>query len=66
MYCNVCNKYRQFKRTKISLIFNRTLILSIAYSKYGHEYERIFIEEESIDILNILGLINNKEDSENI
>ena len=66
MYCNVCNKYRQFKRTKISLIFNRTLILSIAYSKYGHEYERIVIEEESIDILNILGFVNNKEDSENI
>ena len=50
MYCNVSNKYRKFKKSKS---------LSIAYSKCGHEYEKIFKEEESIEILKILGLITN-------
>ena len=59
MYCNVCNKYRKFKKAKISYIFKKTLSLSIVYSKCGHEYEKIFKEEESIEILKILGLIEN-------
>ena len=33
--------------------------LFIVYSKCGHEYGKIFKEEESIEILKILGLINN-------
>ena len=61
MYCNVCNKYRKFKKTKISYIFKKALSPSIVYSKCGHECEKIFKEEESIEILNILGLINNAE-----
>ena len=31
------------------------------YSKCGHEYEKTFKEEESIEILNIFGLITNIE-----
>ena len=62
MYCNVCNKYRKSKKTKISNIFRKTLLsLSIIYSKFGHEYEKIFKKEKSIEILKILGLINNIE-----
>ena len=38
----------------------KTLSYSIVYSKRGHEYEKkIFKEEKSIEILEILGLINN-------
>ena len=59
MYCNVCNKYRKLKRTKISYIFKKILTCSIVYSKCGHEYEKIFKEDESIEILKILGLIKN-------
>ena len=33
----------------------------VVYSKCGHEYEKILKEEESIEILKILGLINNIE-----
>ena len=33
--------------------------LSTVYSKCGHEYEKIFKEEESIKILKIIVLINN-------
>ena len=61
MYCNECNKYRKYKKSKISYIFKKTLSLSIAH-KCGHEYKRIFKEEESIEILKILGLINNIEE----
>ena len=59
MYCNVCSKYRKSIKTKISYIFKNALSLSIVYSKYGHEYEKIFKEEESIEILKTLGLIEN-------
>ena len=53
MYCYVCNKYRKFKKPKISHIFKKALSLSIVYSKYGHEYTIIFEEEDSIKILKI-------------
>ena len=64
MHCNVCNKYRKPKKTKISLShIKKTLRLSIVYSKccqniYKTNKNR-FKEEESIEILKILGLINN-------
>ena len=68
MYCNVCNKYRKFKKPKISYIFKKKKKLSIfiVYSKRGYEYEKIFKEEESIEILKILGLINNIEEYQKI
>ena len=64
MYCSVCNKNRKFKKTNISYIFEKTLGLSIDYSMCGHEYEKIFKEEESIKILKIL--INNIEEYKKI
>ena len=60
MYCNVCNRYRKFKKTKLSYIFKKSLSLSIIYSNCGHEYEKIF--KESIEMLKILRLINNIEE----
>ena len=66
MCCNVCDKYRKFKKTKISCIFEKTLSLSFVYSKCGHEYKKIFKEEKSIEILKILGLINNIEEYQKI
>ena len=47
-----------FKKLKY-YIFKKTLSISIVYSKCGHEYEKIFKEEESVEILEMLGLINN-------
>ena len=46
MHCNVCNKYRKSKDT-----IWKTLRLSIVYSKCGHEYWKIFKEEESLEIV---------------
>ena len=45
MYHNVCSKYRESKKTKISYIFGKTLSLYIFYTKCDHEYEKIFKEE---------------------
>ena len=66
MYCNVSNKYRKYKKTGISYIFKKTLSLSVVYSKCGHEYEKIFKEEESIEMLKVLGLINIIEEYQKI
>ena len=49
---NVSKKYRKLKKT---------LRLSILYIKCGHGYEKIFKEEESIEILKMLDLINVEE-----
>ena len=46
-----------FKTIKHHIFEKKTLSYSIVYSKCGHEY--IFKEEKSIEILKILGLINN-------
>ena len=57
IYCVICGRYRKCKNSKISYIFEKTLFLSIIYSKREKENEEIFKEEESIEILKILGLI---------
>ena len=43
----------------MSYVFLKKLSLSIVYSKRHHEYEKIFIEEESIEILKTPDLVNN-------
>ena len=53
----IFGKYRKFKNPKISYIFQKALVLSIIWSKNKNEDEKIFKEEESIEILKILGLI---------
>ena len=44
------------KKIKYYFFLKKTLSLFIVYSRWGHEYEKIFKEEESIKILKILGL----------
>ena len=59
LYCVTCGKYRKFEKPKISYFLEETLVLSIICSKCKNEDEKIFKEEESIEILKILGLIEN-------
>ena len=59
--CTKCKKYKEFKKPKILYICNKTLLLSSICNKCGKEDEKIFKEEESIEIWKILGLINNIE-----
>ena len=62
IYFNVCSRYRKSKNPKI-YIFKKTLCLSVIYRKCGHEYKKMFKEEEeSIEVLKILGLITNIEE----
>ena len=59
LYCIICCRYRKFEKSKISYLLEKTLVLSIICSKCINEDEKIFKEEDSIEIIKILGLINN-------
>ena len=59
IYCVICGKSRQSNRPKISYIFKKTVALSIICSKCENEDEKLFKEENSIEILKILNLIKN-------
>ena len=58
LYCIICGKYRKFEKPKISYLLEKTLVLSIICSKCKNEDEKLF-KEESIEILNIVGLSRN-------
>ena len=58
LYCLFCGKNRKIKNTKI-YILEKTLALSIICSKCKNEDHKIFKQEESIEMLKILGLIEN-------
>ena len=59
LYCSIWGKYRKFEKLKISNIFEKTLMISIICSKWKNEDEKIFKEEESVEILKLFGLIKN-------
>ena len=59
LYCVICCKYRKFEKPKISYLLEKTLVLSIICSKCKNEGGKIFKKEESVEILKILGLIEN-------
>ena len=54
-----CGKYRKFEKPKISYLLEKTLVLFIICSKCKNEEEILFKEEESFEILKILGLTEN-------
>ena len=66
LYCVVCSKYRKFEKPKIFYLSEKTLVLSIICSKCKTEDEKIFKQEEPIEILKIIGLIDNTEKYQNI
>ena len=47
------------KKLKYNIIFKKNIIFFFVYSKSSYEYQKIFNEEQSIEILKIFGLINN-------
>ena len=57
LYCAVCGKYREFWNPRTSYIFEKKIVLSIIWRKSFNEDEKTFKEEESIEILKIIGLI---------
>ena len=67
LYCVICGKYRKFEKPKISYLLEKALVFPVTCSsKCKNEDEKIFKEEESVEILKILGLIKNIEIYQNI
>ena len=59
LFCVICGKYRNLEKTNISYLLENALVLSIICSKCKNEDEKIFKEEDSIEILKLLGFIEN-------
>ena len=59
LYRVIFGKYTKFEKPKISYFLEKTLVLYIIYSKCKNEDEKIFKEEDSIEILKILALFEN-------
>ena len=59
MYCVICLKYRKSGKPEISYLIEKTLVLSIICSKCKKEDEKVFKEEDSTEIIKILGLFYN-------
>ena len=57
LYCVICGNYRKFKKPTILSILVKILVLSIICRKCKNKDEKIFKEEELIEMLKILGLI---------
>ena len=59
IYCVIYSEHRKFEKPKMSYFLEKSLVLSFICSKCKDEYEKLFKEKESIEILNIFGLIKN-------
>ena len=59
LYCITCGNYRNFEKPKITYLVEKILILSIMCSKWKKEDQKLFGEEESIEIFKKLALIGN-------
>ena len=59
MHCVICRNHRKFEKPKISCLLEKTLVFSIFCSRCKNDYNKLSKEEESIEILKILGLIQN-------
>ena len=66
MHCVIRSKYVKFEKPKIWYFWEKTLALSITCSKCKNDDEKIFKEEESIEILKKFGLIHNIEEYQKI
>ena len=57
-----CSKKRKFEKPTMSYIFLKALSPLVVFSKCDHEYEKLFIEEESYQILTFQGLNDDMEE----
>ena len=55
----ICGKYKKFEKPKKSYLLEKTLVLPIICSKCKNEEEKLFKKEESMEILKVIGLIEN-------
>ena len=59
LYCVICSQYRKVGKPKIFYVLERASALSIICRKGKNKDKQLFKEGESIEILKILGLIEN-------
>ena len=59
MYCVYYSKYRKSEKPKSSYLLEKTSLLSNICSKSKSEDEKLFKEEESVEILKIFGFFEN-------
>ena len=57
--CYFVASTKNFEKPKISYFLEKTLVLSIICSKCKNEDEKIFKEEQAVEILKNLSLIEN-------
>ena len=61
LYCVICYKYRKFQKPKNTIPLKKSVRSITICSNCKNEDEKLFKEEGSIEILKILGLIENIE-----
>ena len=59
LYCIICGNHRKFEKPNILNLLEKTLVLPIICSNCKNEDEKLFKEKESIEMLKILGVIEN-------
>ena len=59
MYCVYYSKYRKFEKPKSSYLLEKTSLLSNICSKSKSEDEKLFKEEESVEILKFFVFFEN-------
>ena len=60
LYCVICGKFGKFENLRYHTSYKeKILVLSIICSKCKNDDEKLSKQEESIEILKILGLIEN-------
>ena len=57
LYFVICGKYRKFEKPKILYLVEKTLVLYVIWGKCKNKDEKIFKEENLIEILKIFGLM---------
>ena len=57
-YCIICGKYKKFKNLKITQFFGKILVFPIICNLCENENEKVFKEEE---LLQILAFLRNKQ-----
>ena len=58
MYCIKCNKYRKFEKPRMQYIFDKNQFFLLFVVSVAITTKKIFEEQESIEILKILGLVS--------
>ena len=61
IYCVICGQYKKIEKPKLSYLLEKKLVLSISCSQCKKEDKNLFKEGEYIEILKILGLIENMQ-----